>query len=156
VHRGLIDHLDLTVSDLSTSETFYASVLGYMGFEFVRLADDRTKIPIFQKTGQNGRLFSIALQPARRGGKEKLHDRYAPGLHHIALQASDRADVDALHRHLQEIGATVLDAPAEYPQYAPDYYAVFFTDPDGLKLEYVHMPVSPEFVAQGSGGTSAR
>ena len=27
---------------------------------------------------------------------------------------------------------------AEYP-YAPGYYAVFFTDPDGIKLELVHM-----------------
>jgi catechol 2,3-dioxygenase-like lactoylglutathione lyase family enzyme len=35
-------------------------------------------------------------------------------------------------------GVTILDAPAEYPQYGTGYYAVFFADPDGLKLEYVH------------------
>jgi hypothetical protein len=33
-----------------------------------------------------------------------------------------------------------LDPPAEYPRYNPGYYAVFFIDPDGLKLEYVHAP----------------
>jgi hypothetical protein len=32
----------------------------------------------------------------------------------------------------------VLDAPAEYPEYGRGYYAVFFADPDGLKLEAVH------------------
>ena len=40
-----------------------------------------------------------------------------------------------------------LDPPAEYPQYALGYYAVFFADPDGLKLEFVHMPSEPEFAA---------
>ena len=34
----------------------------------------------------------------------------------------------------------ILDAPAEYPQYGPNYYAVFFADPDGMKLELVHFP----------------
>lgn len=58
----------------------------------------------------------------------------------MAFRAADRADVDALYTLLQNIGATVLDAPAEYPQYSEGYYAVFFTDPDGLKLEYVFKP----------------
>jgi catechol 2,3-dioxygenase-like lactoylglutathione lyase family enzyme len=40
---------------------------------------------------------------------------------------------------LKEIGARVLDAPAEYP-YAPGYFAVYFTDPDGLKFEFAHVP----------------
>ena len=35
----------------------------------------------------------------------------------------------------------VLDAPADYPKYGPGYYAVFFADPDGLKLEYVFKPL---------------
>jgi hypothetical protein len=37
----------------------------------------------------------------------------------------------------------VLDAPAEYPQYGSGYYAVFFADPDGIKLEYVFTPRWP-------------
>ena len=37
----------------------------------------------------------------------------------------------------------MLDAPAEYPQYAPGYYAVYFEDTDGLKFEVVHMPEFP-------------
>jgi len=49
-----------------------------------------------------------------------------------------RDDVAAMHQLLVKIGATVLDAPAEYSQYGAGYYAVFFADPDGLKLEYVY------------------
>ena len=29
--------------------------------------------------------------------------------------------------------------PREFPEYRPGYYAVFFEDPDRLKLEIVHV-----------------
>ena len=139
--RGGIDHLDLTVSDPASSEAFYRAVLGYMGFEPVRLAHGATHLRIFQVVGDGQRIFSIALQPAKHAGS---HDRYSPGLHHIAFKAESRADVNGLYNILREIGAEVLDAPAEYSHYAPGYYALFFADPDGLKLEFVHMPTPPE------------
>jgi glyoxylase I family protein len=44
---------------------------------------------------------------------------------------------------LLKVGAQVLDAPAEY-EYQHGYYAVYFTDPDGLKLEVVHIPLAEE------------
>ena len=140
--RGAINHLDLTVADPEGSEAFYDAVLGYLGFERVQLANDSALVWHSMVPGQ--RMFSIALQPASGPGKARAHDRKSPGLHHLAFEASSREDVDALHAMLLEIGATVLDAPAEYPDYAPEYYAVFFADPDGLKLELVHMPTPPE------------
>lgn len=140
--RGGINHLDLTVSDPEASAPFYRSVLGFMGFEPKHLAHGNTQLPIFHSTEEGQRLFSIALQRAK---KPVPHDRYAPGLHHVAFSAASREDVDRLHELLLEIGATVLDPPAEYPHYAPGYYAIFFADPDGLKLEFVHMPNEPEF-----------
>jgi catechol 2,3-dioxygenase-like lactoylglutathione lyase family enzyme len=144
VLKGAIDHLDLTVSDLAVSVPFYREVLGYMGFELFRLAEGNPSLPIFQLSQDGLRVFSIALQPAKRDGN---HDRRIPGLHHIAFAASSRADVDEFYRHLLGIRAKILDPPAVYPQYAPGYYAVFFVDPDGLKLEYVHMPTVPGLVA---------
>ena len=88
----------------------------------------------------SGVFCSIGMAKAEGDGRTRSHDRYSPGLHHVAWQADSRADVDRLHALLREIGATILDAPAEYPQYGAGYYAVFFADPDGLKLEYVHLP----------------
>ena len=55
----------------------------------------------------------------------------------MAFYAQTRSDVDRLHQVLVDIGAVVLDPPAEYPQYGSGYYALFFADPDGLKLEFV-------------------
>jgi catechol 2,3-dioxygenase-like lactoylglutathione lyase family enzyme len=60
--------------------------------------------------------------------------------HHLAWRANSRDDVDAVHRLLVDHGVTILDPPAHYPEYWGDYYAVFFEDPDGMKLEVVHAP----------------
>ena len=129
--RGQMHHLDLTVQDLARSTPLYDTVLGFLGYRCVRR--DATGV-VWDLTLPNG-VCSIAIKPARR---EQAHDRYTPGLHHFAWNAESRADVDRLHVRLVEAGATILDAPAEYPQYGAGYYAVFFADPDGLKLEFVH------------------
>jgi glyoxylase I family protein len=69
-----------------------------------------------------------------------VHRRRRPGFHHLALRARSRDDVDRLHAFLVREGITVLDPPAAYPKYGPGYYAVFFADPDGMKLELVCFP----------------
>lgn len=141
--RGTVHHIDLTVRDAKASFAFYESVLGFMGY--------RVSAPIndFGDTDPNGFDFdlitdegfcSVGILNARGVHAGRAHDRYSPGLHHIAWNAASRDDVDGLYAHLLSIGATILDPPAAYPQYGPTYYAVFFADPDGLKLEYVHKP----------------
>jgi catechol 2,3-dioxygenase-like lactoylglutathione lyase family enzyme len=139
--RGGIHHIDLTVKDAQASRQFYESVLGFMGYRLSSPIND------FGDTAPNGYDFdltsggdfcSIGILNARGEHADRMHDRYSPGLHHVAWIAASRDDVDAMYAHLLSIGATILDAPAEYPQYGPTYYAVFFADPDGLKLEYVH------------------
>lgn len=136
--RGSINHLDLTVSDLSVSEPFYDAVLGYLGFERLSPPPGITSSrPTWHATEAAHRLFSIALCQAKQGALP--HDRFSPGLHHLAFQADSREDVDRFHEFLRRTGVTVLDPPADYPHYWPVYYAVFFADPDGLKLEFVYM-----------------
>lgn len=131
--RGLIHHIDLTVSNLERSRSFYDVVFGYLGY---RRADDSPHGTDWDWQG-DGPFHSIGI--VRRGGAyaDRPHDRYSPGLHHLAWTADDRDDVDGLHQLLVEQGMTILDPPADYPRYGPEYYALFFTDPDGLKLEYV-------------------
>lgn len=135
--RGSINHLDLTVSDLSVSVPFYDSILGQLGFQADVPPPGSTARPAWHHKNPALRLLSIALCEARPGAGP--HDRFSPGLHHLAFQAESRADVDDFHRFLVATGVTILDPPADYPQYGPVYYAVFFADPDGLKLEVVHM-----------------
>jgi catechol 2,3-dioxygenase-like lactoylglutathione lyase family enzyme len=134
--RGTIHHLDLSVRDPGASRGFYAAVLGFMGYREV--ADHDRGFDYDLATPQG--FCSIGIMRAVGPHAERAHDRYSPGLHHVAWTADSREDVDRLHGLLQEIGAQVLDPPAEYPRYGEGYYAVFFADPDGLKLEYVFKP----------------
>ncbi len=127
---GGLHHVDLTVSDFRRSKAFYGDVLPLLGF--TRLPKE---IGALAWQGQT----IIALQPATPEAKDRPHSRHAPGLNHLAFRAPSRAAVDRLHAELVTLGVTILDPPAEYP-YSPGYYAVFFADPDGLKLEYVHSP----------------
>ena len=132
--RGAIHHLDLTVRDPKASRAFYAAVLGFMGYREVADHDRGFDYDLATPDG----FCSIGIMKAQGPNADRPHDRYSPGLHHVAWTAQSRADVDRLHELLKEIGAVVLDPPADYPRYGPGYYAVFFADPDGLKLEFVH------------------
>jgi len=130
--HGAIHHIDITVRDMAHSTAFYDSVLPLMGFQRF---PDAPEGPLWA-----GESVEFGLQSARSATP---HDRYAAGLHHLAFTAPSRAAVDTLHVQLGELGVSILHAPAEYPEYTPGYYAVFFADPDGIKLEYAHTPEWP-------------
>lgn len=141
--RGQVHHIDLTVKDAHASRAFYESVLGFMGYRYSSPISD---ISGASPNGYDfdlrdgGNFCSIGILSARGDNADRVHDRYSAGLHHVAWTAASRDDVDAMYAHLLKLGATILDAPADYPKYGPGYYAVFFADPDGLKLEYVYKP----------------
>jgi glyoxylase I family protein len=128
-----LHHVDLTVSDLASAKRFYQPVMEYLGY---RMTEDSAQDLGFASGSDDA--TGIVLHPARPQSTNRKHDRYAPGLHHLAFRAASRDEVDGLYSVLQQVGATILDPPAVY--YPPKYYAVFFADPDGLKLELVHDP----------------
>jgi glyoxylase I family protein len=132
---GAIHHLDLNVSDLDLSGRFYERVLSCMGYRRTNLSVPGEPAGFDWVGPADSGRFSLGLYAAQR--QHYPHDRYAPGIHHVAFRARDRERVDQLYDVLIEMNAEVLDAPREYPEYEPDYYAVFFLDPDGIKLEYV-------------------
>jgi glyoxylase I family protein len=135
--RGMVNHIDLTVLDPGRSLSFYEAILGFMGY---RCVSRHARGYDFDLLRPDGGFCSVGIMRAEGEGRARPHDRQSPGLHHLAWNAESREDVDRLHDLLRRIGAAVLDAPADYPRYGAGYYAVFFADPDGLKLEYVHWP----------------
>jgi glyoxylase I family protein len=137
--RGGINHLALTVTDLDRAVAFYDQILGFMGYtrgEVPASTQEAMKTALVAWASPSG---AITMRPAKGDSAKRAHDRNSPGMNHLAFNADIRADVDELHNLLKQIGAPVLDAPAEYP-YFPGYYAVYFTDPDGIKIEFVHWP----------------
>ncbi len=133
-NRGAFHHIDLSVSDVAAAKAVYAPVLEFLGYTCVKDQPDGCEWDL------RGREPFGASLGIRRATSPGPHDRYAPGLHHLAWRVESRAAVDELHGLLVANGIQVLDPPAPYPEYSGDYYAVFFTDPDGVKLEVVHAP----------------
>jgi catechol 2,3-dioxygenase-like lactoylglutathione lyase family enzyme len=124
-----LDHLYLSVSDFARAETFYDRVMAILGFRkgTKAIGGDR-------HAHYFNRVMQISIRPAR--STDRPHDAYAPGLHHVCLRLPDRRSVDAATRALRALGIEAT-APRLYPEYADDYYATFFSDPDGLRLELV-------------------
>ena len=134
---GALNHLRLSVRDPDASAALYDPVLTLLGYEQVSRDDGGRAWGRADESGREAVADPHAVAPEHRDAP--AHDRTAPGFHHLALNAADRAQVDPVHDLLVELGADVLDPPAEY-DYGPGYYAVFFRDPDGFKLEVVHLP----------------
>ncbi len=124
-----VDHIYVAVSDIDRSERFYDAVMKLLGFR-------KGTFPINNERHLHyfNRLTQYTIRPARTGAPP--HDPYSPGLHHVCLRVPTPTDVDAVARGLRDLGVAASD-PKLYPEYADDYYATFFTDPDGIRLEIV-------------------
>jgi glyoxylase I family protein len=135
-----IDHLDLVVTDLDRSLEFYRGLLGPLGYtREAEIAGERGERVVYLGHDDDAVRVPISLRAAQSAAHEVPYDRYAVGLHHIAFAAPSREVVDERAAWLRETGATIESGPQEY-DYTPGYYAVFFHDPDGIKLELAHRP----------------
>jgi catechol 2,3-dioxygenase-like lactoylglutathione lyase family enzyme len=129
-----VHHVDLVVSSIARSLPFYTALLGPLGYHRVGEVEGERGETIWYVSGPG---TSIGLREAQ--AESDSYDRYQVGLHHVAFEAESRAQVDERAGWLHAQGVEIESDPQEYA-YLPGYYAVFFYDPDGLKLEIVHVP----------------
>jgi catechol 2,3-dioxygenase-like lactoylglutathione lyase family enzyme len=119
-----VDHLVISVGDFHKSKSFYAPLMQFLGFDVEAEYAD-------MMGWANGKtLFWIAAADAK--GKKHRYRKGDIGFHHYAFRLRSRKDVDRLQAFLEEHGARIVDPAGEYYD---DYYAVFFLDPDCMKLE---------------------
>ncbi|MBA2460249.1 MAG: VOC family protein [Actinobacteria bacterium] len=128
-----VHHIDLVVSSIERSLPFYRDLLGPLGYHRISEVEGERGETIWYFAGTE---VELGLREATTEGS---YDRYRVGLHHLALEAFSRAVVDERYDWLLSVGAEIESEPQEYA-YEPGYYAVFFYDPDGIKLEIVHVP----------------
>jgi glyoxylase I family protein len=135
-----LDHFDLVVSDLDASLQFYRDLLRPLGWtrEAEIEGEHGEKVIYLSVPGpEPGRRFpAVSLRQAEN---PRPHDRYEIGIHHVAFGAGSRDVVDERAAWLKQRGVEIESGPEEYP-YSEGYYAVFFYDLDGLKLEIMHRP----------------
>lgn len=121
-----IDHIYITVSNLEQSERFYDTVMNILGFKKNTFQFDNE-----QHIQYYNRHFGYVLRPAR---VQNQHNPYAPGIHHLCLRMENEKQVDQVAKLLQQHNISV-STPRLYPEYAADYFAIYFNDPDGIQLE---------------------
>ncbi len=122
-----IDHIYVAVSDLDRSEKFYDCTMGVLGF----------RKNTFTNEGDNhiqyyNRHFGFVLRPAH--DPKARHHPLAPGLHHLCFRVEDAVALAAIAGQFEKAGIA-CSTPQLYPEYAPDYHAIYFSDPDGIRLE---------------------
>lgn len=126
-----IHHLAIACSDFPRSKAFYTAVLKGLGYTLAMEADG------FAGYVKDGLLF--VLRPATPG---TAHAHGSCGIHHLAFAAPTRAAVDQFYHDvlLKLPSVEIEDPPVDCPEIMPDFYATFFYDPDGIKLEVTHTP----------------
>lgn len=122
-----VDHIFITVRDLTVAEEYYDRVMKVLGFR-----KSHADIAGEPHVHYYNRHFAYWLRPARNPAGE--HDPYAAGFHHFCFRVGDQSEVDRAAMELAAAGINT-SAPRFYPEYGKDYYATFFADPDGMRLE---------------------
>jgi len=134
----IIDHIQITVQDMDVAVPFYDKLLPLLGFGGARRVDatiEGHELRVLDYT--HPRLGFTISSPRSAFAGDSIHRRKPGALHHLAFKAESRAEVDRMHTELMKIGADIVSAPRIYPEYTPNYYAVFFKDLEGIKYEVV-------------------
>jgi catechol 2,3-dioxygenase-like lactoylglutathione lyase family enzyme len=122
MRRRLFDHIDLRVKNRDAAQKFYAQILPAIGF-------------CVDKSGKQWGLFEADGEKAVDFfGFTEEADHRSNG-NRIAFWAESRDAVDEIAEVVRRAGGKNLEGPELCLEYSPGYYAIFFEDPDGNKLE---------------------
>jgi catechol 2,3-dioxygenase-like lactoylglutathione lyase family enzyme len=121
----LFDHIDLRVKNREAAEKFYGQILPAIGF---RVDKSGAQWGLFEAEGELAvDFFGFTEDPDHQ-----------PNGNRIAFWAESREAVDKVAEAIRHAGAKNIEGPELCVEYSPGYYAVFFEDPDGNKLEVCH------------------
>ena len=132
--KARVYHVQVNLRDAAVSLPFWKALLGYLEYRLVHEERD-----VAGYSNGTTDLWLIATDQAHAGAG--FHRKRA-GLNHVAFRVEGREDVDRFRREFLDARgmSTLYDTPRDFPEYSPGYYAVFFEDPDRIKLEVVHVP----------------
>jgi len=132
--KSKLGHVYLYVSDLDASYKFYKELLEYLGYREIVKQDWGYA---FSNSG-----LSIWFEESSGKHKKAGYHRKRVGLNHLAFRVSSRANVDRFHKELMKKSKlkTLYKSPKAFPEYGKEYYAVYFEDPDRIKIEVAYYP----------------
>ena len=121
----VFDHVDLRVVDVERCRPFYDAFLREYGFRG-KTQPDGAQLYYRLEEREVREVIVVSAEPHHR-----------PTATCLAFHAATRADVDRIAAVAEAAGARAFEPPAPCPEYTPTYYASFFEDPDGNRLEVV-------------------
>lgn len=120
-------HIEIYVSDIARSREFYSWLLEALGFSLYQEWEEGFS---YKKDG----LYLVLVQ-AQKKYVANGYNRCNIGLNHLAFSCTDSEEIDLLREKLLSKGVTLL-YDDEYPHAGGgESYAVYFEDPDRIKLE---------------------
>lgn len=129
----MLNHIQINVKNIKVSSSFYEKLFSKLGWKKFMEEKDI-------KSWTDGKTTLFLNQCEKKYIKNGFH-RKSIGLNHIAFTVNSKKDIDKIYEFLKKNRITILyGGPKEYPEYCPGYYAVYFEDPDRIKLEVVHIP----------------
>jgi len=123
-----LGHVKLSVSDFKKSTAFYGKLFAKLGF--AQISDKEESAGWVTSEG-----FGIWIEQAETLSPK--HKFSAPGFHHLCVKARSPEEVDEVYEMIKN-ETHIFAVPKKYPEYTEKYYAVFFSDPDGMKLEVAY------------------
>lgn len=127
-----VAHVILTAGDFARSTAFWRDLIRYLELKLVLDSDAMLY-------GVGGRTaIGIRAGSAEHAGRR--FDQGAPGLHHACFRMRDRDAIDRLHGFLKDRGDIVIVHEPQEEPWAPGYYSILFEDPDGIRIEFNHVP----------------
>ena len=137
-----IAHIQLTVSKPEACIPFWEKLCTFLEMETLLKGEDIIYC-IGSRTG-------ILIRGATADNRDLSFDQDKPGLHHFCFRARRRTDIDDIYKFIIEnLEANIIHGPEEGSHFAPGYYSILFEDPDGIRVEFNHVPGKGHF---GEGG----
>jgi catechol 2,3-dioxygenase-like lactoylglutathione lyase family enzyme len=134
--QPIVDHLQITVKDFKKAEAFYDKLMPILGFDLTNKSKGRVDKHEFDVIEYVHSNITIGINSPRSVYDQDTVNRRKPGaIHHLAFRATSKDEIDSLYPLIKDIGADIVDTPQYYPQHGEKYYALFFKDLDGIKLE---------------------
>ena len=127
------NHIDLRVSNIEAALPFYEMLMPALGFSLYRASQEAPSGVVWEVFVVEGTRPSIFFSIT----EEANHDA---NRNCIAFYTASRAEVDRIAQIVSRAGGQNIKGPRECPEYAEGYYAVYFEDPSGNRLEVVNCP----------------
>jgi catechol 2,3-dioxygenase-like lactoylglutathione lyase family enzyme len=144
-----IAHIQLTVRNPEACLPFWEKLCHFLEMETL-IRNDNTVYCIGSRTG-------ILVRGAPVDNRQSVFDQNKPGLHHFCFRVRSNEDIDNIYRFVtSELNAKVIHGPEDGSQFAPGYYSILFEDPDGIRVEFNHVPGKGHFGDEGRLGENGK